>query len=96
MKAMKTAVVTGGAGFLGSNLCDHLLAKGYRVICVDNLETGSLENLAHIPRGSEFEFVYHDVVAYIALVISFAAGVTWVVVRFTPSKKPPAESTSET
>jgi dTDP-glucose 4,6-dehydratase len=67
MKGMKTAVVTGGAGFLGSNLCDHLLAKGYRVICVDNLETGSLENLAHIPRGPEFEFVYHDVVQHIAI-----------------------------
>jgi dTDP-glucose 4,6-dehydratase len=67
MKGMKTAVVTGGAGFLGSNLCDHLLAKGYRVICVDNLETGSLENLAHIPRGPEFEFVYHDVVEHIAI-----------------------------
>jgi dTDP-glucose 4,6-dehydratase len=67
MKTMKTAVVTGGAGFLGSNLCDHLLAKGYRVICLDNLETGSLENLAHIPRGPEFEFVYHDVVDYVAV-----------------------------
>src|SRR5438309_91358 len=67
MKAMKTAVVTGGAGFLGSNLCDHLLAKGYRVICVDNLETGSLENLAHITRGPEFEFVYHDVVERIEI-----------------------------
>src|SRR5256884_1996417 len=67
MKGMKTAVVTGGAGFLGSNLCDHLLAKGYRVICVDNLETGSLENLAHITRGPEFEFVYHDVVERIEI-----------------------------
>src|SRR2546429_3804169 len=67
MNAMKTAVVTGGAGFLGSNLCDHLLAKGYRVICVDNLETGSLENLAHITRGPEFEFVYHDVVERIEI-----------------------------
>src|SRR5579859_3478937 len=65
MEAMKTAVVTGGAGFLGSNLCDHLLVKGYRVICVDNLETGSLENLAHIPRGPGFEFVYHDVIQHI-------------------------------
>ncbi|MDX6653520.1 MAG: dTDP-glucose 4,6-dehydratase, partial [Solirubrobacterales bacterium] len=39
---MTTCVVTGGAGFLGSHLCDHLLAKGHRVICLDNLETGSL------------------------------------------------------
>jgi len=45
---MGTCVVTGGAGFLGSHLCDELLARGHRVVCVDNLETGSLENIAHI------------------------------------------------
>jgi dTDP-glucose 4,6-dehydratase len=65
MNAMKTAVVTGGAGFLGSNLCDHLLARGYRVVCVDNLETGSLQNLAHIPKGPEFAFVYHDMIDHL-------------------------------
>jgi dTDP-glucose 4,6-dehydratase len=64
---MPTAVVTGGAGFLGSNLCDHLLDKGYRIICVDNLETGSLENLAHISRNAEFEFVYHDMIDHIEI-----------------------------
>jgi dTDP-glucose 4,6-dehydratase len=55
-----TSLVTGGAGFLGSNLCDYLLEQGHRVICLDNLETGSLENLAHL-RGDSFTFVYHDV-----------------------------------
>ena len=45
---MPTSVVTGGAGFLGSHLCDFLLAHRHRVICVDNLETGSLENIEHI------------------------------------------------
>jgi dTDP-glucose 4,6-dehydratase len=50
---MATCLVTGGAGFLGSHLCDELLARGNRVICVDNLETGTLENIAHI-RGAEF------------------------------------------
>jgi dTDP-glucose 4,6-dehydratase len=56
---MSTAVVTGGAGFLGSHLCDFLLAEGYRVICVDNLDTGSLQNIEHI-RGREFVFRNHD------------------------------------
>ncbi len=45
---MSTCLVTGGAGFLGSHLCDELLARGHRVICVDNLETGSLANIEHI------------------------------------------------
>ena len=57
---MPTSVVTGGAGFLGSHLCDHLIEQGHRVICVDNLETGSLENIAHA-REPEFAFVYQDV-----------------------------------
>jgi dTDP-glucose 4,6-dehydratase len=61
---MPTSVVTGGAGFLGSHLCDHLLERGHRVICVDNLETSTLANLEHI-RTSDFEFLYHDVVEHI-------------------------------
>jgi dTDP-glucose 4,6-dehydratase len=58
---MPTAVVTGGAGFLGSHLCEYLLAKGQRVICVDNLQTSTLENLEHL-RDDEFVFLNHDVV----------------------------------
>jgi dTDP-glucose 4,6-dehydratase len=57
---MRTAVVTGGAGFLGSHLCDFLRSDGYRVVCIDNLDTGSLENIQHIPNGSDFRFVQHD------------------------------------
>jgi dTDP-glucose 4,6-dehydratase len=55
-----TSVVTGGAGFLGSHLCEHLVGRGHRVICVDNLVTSSLANIEHL-RGDAFEFVNHDV-----------------------------------
>ena len=56
---MPTSVVTGGAGFLGSHLCEALCARGQRVICVDNLETGSLANIDHL-RGDTFTFLPHD------------------------------------
>lgn len=58
---MSTCLVTGGAGFLGSHLCDALLDRGHRVICVDNLETGSLRNIEHI-RGDRFRFLQLDIV----------------------------------
>jgi dTDP-glucose 4,6-dehydratase len=61
-----TAVVTGGAGFLGSHLCEHLLGAGYRVICVDNLETSSLENLEHL-RDDAFLFVNHDMIEHLQI-----------------------------
>jgi dTDP-glucose 4,6-dehydratase len=57
---MSTAIVTGGAGFLGSHLCDRLLAKGHQVVCVDNLDTGSLQNIEHISTSENFVFVNHD------------------------------------
>jgi len=57
---MATCVVTGGAGFLGSHLCDHLLDSGHRVICIDNLDTGSLRNIEHIGSG-DFDFVHQDI-----------------------------------
>jgi dTDP-glucose 4,6-dehydratase len=61
MGMVSTAVVSGGAGFLGSHLCDYLLAKSHRVICVDNLDTGSLQNIEHLRNGDDFLFVNHDV-----------------------------------
>lgn len=57
----KRALVTGGAGFLGSHYCEHLLKKGYEVICLDNLQTGSLDNIASFADNPRFQFVRHDI-----------------------------------
>jgi dTDP-glucose 4,6-dehydratase len=59
-------VVTGGAGFLGSHLCEYLLTHDHRVICIDNLETATLENVEHI-RGADFVFLNHDVIEHIEI-----------------------------
>ena len=56
-----TSVITGGSGFLGSHLCDRLIAEGHRVICVDNLLTGNPENVAHLLESPDFSMVRHDV-----------------------------------
>jgi dTDP-glucose 4,6-dehydratase len=59
---MSTCLVTGGAGFLGSHLCDELLARGHKVICVDNLETGSLANIEHIRDPERFVHLGIDII----------------------------------
>ena len=61
---MSTCVVTGGAGFLGSHICELLLERGHRVICIDNLETGSLQNIDHL-RSPEFRFDNHDITEFV-------------------------------
>ena len=58
---MTTTLVTGGAGFLGSHLCERLLAEGHGVVCVDNLLTGRLENLAHLRDNPQFSVIEHDI-----------------------------------
>jgi len=58
---MPTSLVTGGAGFLGSHLCDRLLAEGHRIICVDNLITGNRRNIEHHAEDPAFRFIHHDV-----------------------------------
>jgi dTDP-glucose 4,6-dehydratase len=62
-----TAVVTGGAGFLGSHLCDRLIKEGLKVICIDNLLTGSTNNISHLFGNENFLFEKHDVTNYIHL-----------------------------
>src|SRR6478672_883690 len=59
---VKRILVTGGAGFLGSHLCDKLLASGHEIVCLDNLFTGSKDNIAHLLNHPKFEFVRHDVI----------------------------------
>src|SRR4249919_2976007 len=63
---MPTSVVTGGAGFLGSHLCEALLGLGHRVLCLDNLETGSLANIEHL-RGDAFHFLPQDLTHHVEI-----------------------------
>jgi dTDP-glucose 4,6-dehydratase len=70
MKGAKTprALVTGGAGFIGSHLCERLLCEGYRVVCIDNLSTGILQNVApFLASEANFEYIEHDVSVHIDL-----------------------------
>ena len=62
---MPISVVTGGAGFLGSHLCDKLIAEGHNVICIDNLLTGSEKNIEHLSDNKNFTFIKHDVTKFI-------------------------------
>ena len=61
----KTVVITGGSGFLGSHLCEKMLAEGFKVICIDNLLTGNINNISHLFGNSDFSFIKHDITNYI-------------------------------
>lgn len=62
---MAICLITGGAGFIGSHLCDRLIAEGNRVICMDNLITGSLDNIQYLLKNNKFRFIEHNVTKYI-------------------------------
>ncbi|MBI2659760.1 SDR family oxidoreductase [Candidatus Woesearchaeota archaeon] len=64
---MKTVLVTGGAGFIGSHLCGFLLSKGFKVIAMDNLATGGLKNIEHLRSNQNFSYIHHDVSKHIAV-----------------------------
>ena len=61
MAIRKTVLITGGAGFLGSHLCDWFINRGYKVIALDNLVTGSKKNIAHLAKNKNFKFIKHDI-----------------------------------
>ncbi len=65
MASKKTVLITGGAGFLGSHLCDRFIAEGFRVIAMDNLITGDLRNIEHLFKLQDFEFYHHDVSKFV-------------------------------
>lgn len=65
--SMKRILITGGAGFIGSHLCDLLLKEGFGVICMDNLITGSMDNILHLIGNPNFKFVQHDVSRFIEI-----------------------------
>ena len=65
MENKKRVLITGGAGFLGSHLCDRFLKEGYHVIAMDNLLTGSMDNIEHLFPNKDFEFYHHDVSKYV-------------------------------
>jgi dTDP-glucose 4,6-dehydratase len=62
---MERTLITGGAGFLGSHLCDYLIEKGHEVICIDNLSTGNMENISHLLGKKSFIFIQYDVTNYL-------------------------------
>ena len=64
---MKTVLITGGAGFIGSHLCDFLIDKGFKVICIDNLITGKNNNIQHLLNNNNFVFVNHDISKFIKI-----------------------------
>ena len=78
-----TVVITGGAGFLGSHLCDKFIAEDFKVICIDNLLTGNVDNISHLSGNENFRFIKHDITNYI-----FIAGKVDYVLHFASPASP--------
>ncbi len=80
---MSRILITGGAGFLGSHLCDRFIREGFRVICMDNFITGSPDNIAHLIGNERFEFIQHDVTNY-----TYVAGAIDYILHFASPASP--------
>ena len=63
----KRILITGGAGFIGSNLCEKLLNDGHKIICLDNLLTGNIKNIQHLLNNTNFKFINHDIIDYLEI-----------------------------
>lgn len=85
----KIALVAGGAGFIGSHICDRLIADGYHVLCFDNLQTGREENIRHLARESRFEFIEGDVINPLPGAITRQAGNIAFVYNLACAASPP-------
>ena len=81
--AKETVVITGGAGFLGSHLCDKFINEDFRVVCIDNLITGNSDNIAHLEGNENFLFIKHDITNYI-----FIAGEVHYILHFASPASP--------
>ncbi|MCH7973184.1 MAG: SDR family oxidoreductase [Bacteroidetes bacterium] len=81
--AKETVVITGGAGFLGSHLCDKFINEDFRVVCIDNLITGNSDNIAHLAGNENFLFIKHDITNYI-----FIAGEVHYILHFASPASP--------
>lgn len=77
-------LITGGAGFIGSHLCDRFILEGHRVVAIDNLITGSIDNISHLLSNTSFEFIHHDVSNHI-----FVPGDIDAVLHFASPASPP-------
>ena len=82
MAENKTVCITGGGGFIGSHLCEYFLERDFRVICLDNLLTGTTDNIAHL-HGSNFQYIHHDVTQYL-----FIAGPVDYILHFASPASP--------
>jgi dTDP-glucose 4,6-dehydratase len=83
VQTLRRVVITGGAGFLGSHLCDRFVAEGYEVVCIDNLLTGSVDNIAHLLGHRRFRFVHYDVTNYL-----YVEGELFAVLHFASPASP--------
>ncbi len=89
MKKSNKCIVTGGAGFIGSNLCDRLLEQGFEVYCIDNFLTGSQKNISHLFKNTSFHFIKHDIISPLSQKVQKELGGTKCIYHLASPASPP-------